>query len=74
MLALTDLDLEVDISQISWDLFEDSENSQLEKEKIKYESDNDSNGLKNKEKYQKLSKNQIKYLKTIFMTTELTIK
>ena len=74
MLALKDLDWEVDISQISWDLFEHSENSQLEKEEIKYESDNDSNGLKNKDKHQKLSKNQIKYLKAIFMTTELTIK
>ena len=50
MLALKDLDWEVNISQISWDLFEDSENSQLEKEEIKFESDNDSNGLKNKEK------------------------
>ena len=49
MFAQKDLDLEVNISHISCDLFDDSKNSQYEKEEIKYEPDNDSNELKNKE-------------------------
>ena len=73
-LTIETLNTNADASQISWDLSDASNISQLEKEEVKYESDDDSCGLKDKRKHQKLSKNQIKYLKTIFMTTDLTIR
>ena len=73
-LTIETLNTNADASQISWDLYDAFNISQLEKEEVKYESDDDSCGLKDKRKHQKLSKNQIKYLKTIFMTTDLTIR
>ena len=73
-LTIETLNTNDDASQISWDLSDAFNISQLKKEEVKYESDDDSCGLKDKRKHQKLSKNQIKYLKTIFMTTDLTIR
>ena len=74
MLWLQSLNPRIDPSLVSFNESESVCNSIQKEEEIKYKYEDEWCGLNNRNKFQKLSKDQIWFLKSILMTNALTIK